>query len=909
MIKFTSMRSPIAHSVLLTLICLSSLVADDGEDRSPQIQITQPGVEFSLVAEHPDIASPIGVDVDQQGRVWVISSHTHHRPEDYEGPELDEVLVFDPDGTRHVFYNATHYTMDIELGPDGWVYLAERGRILRIKDTTDDGKADVEETLFTLTTEAVYPHNGLSGLTWHPGGDLLFGLGENRGKSWVLTGPDKTTLRGIGEGGIFRCRPDHTGVRQMARGLWNPFGQCVRSDGEIFSVDNDPGERPPCRLLHIVENGDYGYQRIYGHESHHPFVGWKGELRGTLPMIHPSGEAPCGVSPLGRGLIVPSWSDHRIQFISLTQEGASYSGQHIELLHGGRYFRPTCIAHAPSLSTEKTQVWYLTDWVDGRYEIQGFGRLWKLEVDLEQADWVGPTELEPLTQASLLAASLRQGRDPVSRQQLLKLANGDDAFIAQAALVALARKAPQWKVAEIGKLSEADRVSSLLALKMAADPGYAIVKNPLPSKPWVQAFLADSSPEVRFEILRWICDAQLDDYLPGVEKLLSENDLPFELFEAGIATWNTLNGQPEKGLRNPEMLIQRVKDPKSSPKLRAFALRMLPVTPHSATEDQTDVKTRFPSGLTLELIQTLLAVGDPDLSLEAVRVLAGNLTIGAATLRKVANDTTQTVTVRAEAITGLSGVAASSIDGLLGFVGGDDSSLREEALRSLRGVTLTKSHRAELQEAKSSYPQSADLIEALLSPETINQNRPAPEQTAAWLSLLDTVPGSADVEAGRRIFQHPSISMCSHCHRHGGRGHVVGPDLSAVGLQSDRLQLLESLLQPSREMAPEFQPSAILLVDGRIFTGIRLRSWKTETIRDNHGQNRSFDRADVEEISDLEKSFMPDGLADQMTTRELRDLIAFLSSSGTASPKKSASSKTALPRTSLPKTAEESNEN
>ena len=865
---------------------LSAGEDDSVEDRSPEIQIEQPGVKFSLVAENPEIVSPIGVDVDQQGSVWVVASHTHHRPEDYEGPEFDEILVFDRDGTRRVFYNASHYTMDLELGPDGWVYLAERGRVFRIKDTTGDGKADVEEPLFTLTTEAVYPHNGLSGLAWHPDGDLLFGLGENRGKSWELTGPEPITLHGIGEGGIFRCRADGTGLRQIARGLWNPFGQCVRSDGEIFSVDNDPGERPPCRLLHIVEDGDYGYQRVYGHESHHPFVGWKGELRGTLPMIHPSGEAPCGVSPLGRGVIVPSWSDHRIKFISLARKGASYTGKDIELLHGGRYFRPTCIADSPSESTDKTQVWYVTDWVDGRYEIQGFGRLWKLEVDLERADWVGPADLEPQTKEAVLAANLREGTHASSRDDLLKLANHEDAFIAQAALVALARQAPSWDIATVKKLSANHRVSALLALKMAADPGYALVEKPVSDKPWVKAFLADVHPPVRFEALRWICDGQLTGYLPQVEELLSESELAFELFEAGIATWNTLNGRPEQGLRNPEMLVQRVKDAKSSPSLRAFALRMLPVTPHSASKGQTSVLTRFPSGLTLELLQELLTVGDPGLSLETVRVLAGNLNVGATTLKQVAVDTKQTITVRAEAISGLASVAADEIESLLPFVGDESRTLREEALRSLRGVKFNDPQTVLLQEAKVSYPQSADLIDALLTPDGITKGRPDAAEIAAWLTLLDTIPGPADVEAGRRIFQHARVAMCSHCHRHGGRGNVVGPDLSTVGLQSDRQQLLESILQPSREMAPEFQPSAILLVDGRVFTGIRLRSWKTETIRDNNGQNRTFDREEVEAISDLETSFMPDGLVNQMTSRELRDLLAFLSSSGTMSSEK-----------------------
>ncbi len=282
---------------------------------------------LTLVADHPGLATPTGIDVDSQGRIWVVSTHTDFRPDNYVGPEHDQVLVFsDLDNARRaelrqVFYDATDATMDLELGPNGWVYLAERDRILRVRDEDGNGKAEVAEDVVVLDTEADHPHNGLEGLAGHPNGDLVFGLGENQAKPWTLTGTDASSVSGTGEGGIFGCLANGSQLRRIARGLWNPFGICVRTDGQIFAADNDPGERPPCRLLHIMEGGDYGYQRAYGSEAHHPFVTWSAGHRGTLPMIHPCGEAPCGVTPLGCGLIVPSWSDHRIDLFHLRSRG------------------------------------------------------------------------------------------------------------------------------------------------------------------------------------------------------------------------------------------------------------------------------------------------------------------------------------------------------------------------------------------------------------------------------------------------------------------------------------------------------------------------------------------------------------------------------------------------------------
>ena len=311
-------------NLALAVLCGIAVGPLAAADPDPEIVTARPGVKFELVAEHPTLVTPTGLDVDADGRIWLIASHTHFRPDDYDGPAHDEILVLsDTNGDgkadgRAVFYNKTDATMDLELGSDGWVYLAERDRIMRVRDSNKDGVGDVEEVLAELTTEADYPHNGLSGLTWHPDGDLIFGLGENFSKPWTLKTAQGETFTGKGEGGIFRCRPDGSQFRRVARGMWNPFAVCVRADGQIFAADNDPGERPPCRLLHVVPGGDYGYQRLYGPEPHHPFVGWNGELRGSLPMIHPTGEGPCGILPAGGGLLVPSWSDHRIDYFSLS---------------------------------------------------------------------------------------------------------------------------------------------------------------------------------------------------------------------------------------------------------------------------------------------------------------------------------------------------------------------------------------------------------------------------------------------------------------------------------------------------------------------------------------------------------------------------------------------------------------
>ena len=861
-------RSTFTNSATAGFAFLIAFAPALAEERLPEIEILQPGVRLSVIAEHPDIATPTGVDVDKDGRIWAVACHTHLPPEDYDGPKLDEVLIFEPDGTRRVFYDQTDQTMDLELGEDGWAYLSERDRILRVRDSDGDGVGDVEETLVELISEAVYPHNALSGLAWDPNGELVFGLGENFAKAWNLKARDGSNITGIDRGGVFRLTAEGGNLRKIAEGLWNPFGVTVRADGEIFAAENDPGEYPPCKVLHIVQDGDYGYRRKYGGATPHPFVCWNGELRGTLPMVHPSGEAPCGVVPLGRGLLMPSWGDHRVDFFALEPKGASFTAKQVTLVRGSRYFRPACIVHDRHREDDGVAVFYLTDWVDGRYPVHGFGRLWKLEIDFNEAGWVGPLDLEPRTEAASLAEELRTGAGEFSRDQLFELSRDNDPFVASAALSALQRLGSGWKPAEVSSWPAADRVQAVQALRLAqTDP-----------KPWIDSLLSDETPGVQFEALRWIADEDHAEFLPEIDALLALPDLTFEVFEAAVAAHTALSGTPEVGMRNPELLLARLQAETTSPAIRAFALRLLPVRSTSPVKDDSTPKAHLPKGLTIELLQQLLDLNDPALSLEVARVFAVNSAAMSGSLVTIAKDESADTRVRAEAVLGIASVASDHLPLLVELAGHDEADLRKEALRALRGQTVSEEQLQRLKIVATEHPASTSLVAALTDPESLTNDRPALTDTQAWLKRIDAISTPPDLAAGERIFHHPRIALCANCHRSAGRGTVVGPDLTHVGQRDDREWLLGAILDPNKDIAPQFMPRVITLDDDSVHVGIRLRSYVNEQIRDALGRNHTFNRDDVKSIEDLSTSFMPAGLPLAMTDRELRDLLAYLES-------------------------------
>ena len=846
-------KSLLLGTLALQFFALDALSADPPKapnvpaELPARIEVLQPGVKLTLLAEHPDLVTPIGISVDAQGKIYLVSSHTHFRPQGYTGPAQDEVLVFDREGkNRRVFYNKTDKTMHVKVGPDGWIYLATRSRILRVKDTDGDGTGDVEETVAALDTIAEYPHNGLSGMAWHPDGDLIFSLGENFGKDWTLTAKDGVKLTGRGEGGVFRCHADGTGLRRIARGFWNPFGLFVREDGEIFATDNDPGSRPPCRLLNIIEGADYGFQWVYGSAPVHPFVAWNGELRGTLPMIHPSGEAPCALVPVGGGVMVPSWSNHCIDYFPLDRKGAGYTSHRIELLRGGEYFRPTCIAQGSD------GAFYLCDWVFSSYELHGRGRLWKLEIDSAKATWIKKTT-DPLNDAARLAKDLREGKAKLGAQQLFGHARGSDAYLSDAALAALARESAAWTTESVRVLPAKDRVWALVALRRVD----------LGEEKWVRALLHDADPEVRFECLRWIADAVLTSFSAEVEQMLAKPDLDYRMFEAVLATWNTLRGNPGAGVTDATVLMERVTNAATPARLKGFALRLVPAA--------------HPK-LTVPLLRDLLAANDALLSLEVVRALvARNSDDARGMLAEIAADETRDAELRAEAIVGLAVSATPGQHALLvKLAAHDKTSVRHEALRALRVSPLDDAAKKSISGAAARHPESASLAKALLDPASIHAGRPAFEDTAAWLKRLEALPGKPSTEAGRRIFFHPGMALCATCHRHSGRGNVVGPDLSLIAQQGDLKGTLQSILEPGREVAPQFFPTLLKLKDGSDFTGILLRSSSIEVFRDITGKERTFQKSDIVQRTDLQTSLMPPGLVASLTDEELRDLLAFL---------------------------------
>ncbi len=642
---------------------------------------------LELVASEPEIVTPTGLAIDAKGRIWCIENNTHERPSNYKGPPTDRVRVFEDFDERGkarkvwTFAEGFRNSMGLTFGRDGVLYLATRDAIRRL--TMKDDKETSREVIVKLDTKGNYPHNGLSGFAWDRNGDLIFGLGENLGESYKLIGSDGTTLSGGGEGGsIYRCRPDGSHLSRIATGFWNPFAHCVDSKGRLFAVDNDPDARGPCRLLHVVQGGDFGYRFRYGRKGNHPFQCWDGELPGTLPMVAGASEAPSGVLEyehsdlpddyFGR-LFVTSWGDHTIEAFELSPRGASYSAKSKTVVRGDENFRPVAIAIAPDGSL------IFTDWVDKSYPVHGKGRIWRLRAKSPAGSGGVPPRVPTFNEEDAWFQIAQSAKDPAKRMEAMLHVHspefakpfvptlGDpDPFLASAAITALGRPGNSKLLLNAlnQKPQAAVRLGLLLALRRTGDADAHVS---------LEQFLADPEPGIRRAAIQWVAEEKLTQFADRLEAAASKSPVTPELFEAYLAARELLAGKKPGGSRNltggEDYAAGILKDPSQSTLFRTLALRSL--------------RPDHPA-LTPQLLSGLMQQSDKSLLRELVRTLIVREDAAAQSLlRKIALNHDMDVSLRALAIVGLAVPPTPSRRKRYSSVALATRELRSEAERAL----------------------------------------------------------------------------------------------------------------------------------------------------------------------------------------------------------------------------------
>jgi putative heme-binding domain-containing protein len=142
-------------------------------------------------------------------------------------------------------------------------------------------------------------------------------------------------------------------------------------------------------------------------------------------------------------------------------------------------------------------------------------------------------------------------------------------------------------------------------------------------------------------------------------------------------------------------------------------------------------------------------------------------------------------------------------------------------------------------------------------------------RTRAKALLGGDKPGSRE---GARVFERE----CMACHKLGERGHAVGPNLVSVQRRTPEEVLLH-VLDPNREVAPDYLEYVVSLNDGRVLSGlVATESAGSLTLRREGGSEDTVLRTNIDAMNGTGRSIMPEGLETRVSPKEMADLIAFI---------------------------------
>jgi quinoprotein glucose dehydrogenase len=135
-----------------------------------------------------------------------------------------------------------------------------------------------------------------------------------------------------------------------------------------------------------------------------------------------------------------------------------------------------------------------------------------------------------------------------------------------------------------------------------------------------------------------------------------------------------------------------------------------------------------------------------------------------------------------------------------------------------------------------------------------------------------------DAQAGEQIFLTRTELSCLRCHRVGDRGGEVGPNLTEIGKTKDSRYLLEAIVNPDAKIAENFETAVILTDEDEVLTGI-VKAENDEKVSLMTAEGKLIEiPTDAITVRKKGKSSMPSDLIKHMSRRQLRDLVAFLSS-------------------------------
>ena len=908
------------------------------EQERASFALTDPALEVELVAREPDVVSPVSVAWDADGRMFVAEMIGYPQTEGLGRVSRLE----DRDGDGHyeqatVFADKLGFPTSVMPYRDG-VLVACAPDILFMKDADGDGRADVQEVLFTgfgtgsqqLRANSlhwgldnwIYGANGrCDGEIRRPGGpDAVISI---RARDFRFN-PATRVFEAITGQSQFGQVHDDWGRRFLS---WNtiPVRHVVVPDEFL----QDHPELAPQAVVDTAAPDDTG--QVYPRSP--PPQQFNGERANFY-------NAMCGLSIYRGDLLGPNYAGNAFIGESLTNlvtrrklqpSGPTFvatrpDGEADWLASTDSWFHPVNTATGPDgalyvvdfyrelvehpIYVPSEEIRQRVDWRKGHEH----GRIWRIR----RADTPIPTDRKPqlsnATTEELVAALSHpvgwwrdtaqrllvehrnqdavpllepnlQVESPLGRLHSLYALDGLEALSDQLVIAALDDENP--RIREHAVRLAARRGLDVLerrATDLASDPDFGVrfqtafaVRN--------SELLAGLLVDSKFD--RWTGRAVLASGGREIPELLAEiqrlSHSPEKRSIDRIAFFLAAGRALEPGALDDAILAlvdERSQDVSDD------VVALLGGAGESGSGIGTSIRGQIPHHRIFDKVVAVALESEAPLTLREAAITALAKGLGprpAQTLRTILDSPdhadVQTVAAAAAASLGNSDLCAAVYESW---------ELRPQAVRR---ATLAHANRSEVAVTALVMALESGKVSAIELPLGVDEQLLKATSGALRERLAAVLAGSRNADRQEVIARYTAAlelqgdvtrgsrhfrEHCMNCHTIQRIGRTVGPDLSGIAARPVEALLID-ILDPSRTVAQDYLAHTAETTAGLVHAGVIVsETADSVTLRPAEGQDLSIPRDEIEAIRASGKSLMPDGFEQKLDVAALADLIAFL---------------------------------
>ena len=721
--------------------------------------------------------------------------------------------------------------------------------LYRVTDTNNDDQLDKLETLRILDGGAEHgPH---AVLLTPDGKSLIVVCGDLTKLTEIVSShvpqnwdEDNLLPRPYGRGFmkgtpapggcIYEVDPDGKKWELIASGFRNQFDAAYNADGELFSYDadmewdmNTPWYRP-TRVCHTVSGAEFGWRNGGGK--------WPAYYPDSVPAaVNVGPGSPTGIcfgygakfpAKYQNALFICDWSYGKLYAVHMTPDGASYTGELEEFITG------TPLPLTDIVIRPQDKAMYFT--VGGRKVQSG---LYRVTYQGNESTAAADGHDKAYADARALRHKLEKlhnGMHYDGVQQAWPYLNHKDRFIRYAARVAIEhRPREEWREKALAEKDTEASLNALLALARSyqrKDKGRGEGIDAPP--PTYEGDAADGKfAGARAEILTALDKHNWNDLTPEQRiTLLRTYEVTFcragppdaEQRKQIIEKFDTLLPAPSYELNNElAQLLVYLQAPAATPKI----VELLLTAPTQEQQLAYAKSLRHArNGWTPELQQKFFGWFNR----------AANYRGGAAFTLFVSN-------MKKDAESQLSPADKKSLAAILNAKPPSDLTFVEEEPRDF----VKK--------------WSIDELDATMKTKLTGRN----------------------FDHGKKMF---AAAKCFACHRFDSQGGAIGPDLTSLAGRFSARDILESVIEPSKQISDQYEAVNIVTDKGKVITG-RIVNLAGDTYRVNTnmlepGAMEIINVNTIEEITPSKISMMPEGLLNTFKEDEILDLMAYLLSRG-----------------------------